>query len=475
MCVISQAQVLDTVIKIPCRPDVMLYVPEGNKLYVRAMYIGDTSGQSARLCVIDCSTRSLIHVYDMGRDYFEEGGAFNWRRNKVYFGAAGNHGMLVIDNAVDSIIKMITPLKSHRPAYDSRHDKLYTVSLSDVSVIDCSTDSVIKVITQPFGLWGFVTWDSVNNCVYAGSPDQYVAVIDCTTDSVMSVIDAQVSDPAASCLYPERSRLYATSFWRGTAVIDCESRTLIRRLDWIASWTATQLSVTVNPLEDKAYYPIMTSDTWDPDTSGYGDTIKVLRGSDDSVVGHLPAHGQVCGMRYVPWSNRLYVVASYFNRTTRRFSNLLQVFDCRNDSPVGRYAFGVLPMCMELNYRDRVIYVADNVDSSVYVFRDTLVGAISEKPRAPPGRLDLSVHPSIIELGAPLNLTVEADGSAPGRVVALRLFDCSGRLVAQQKVVLDRPKIAISWSPTETPLAVGIYFIGLETPEFRESRKLVIE
>jgi DNA-binding beta-propeller fold protein YncE len=468
----AHAQILDTVIKVPGRPDVMLYVPEGNKLYVRAMYTSDTTGQSARLCVIDCATRSLIRVYDMGRDYFEEGGAFNWRRNKVYFGAANEHGMLVIDNAADSIVKMITSLRSHRPAYDSRHDKLYTVSLSNVSVIDCSTDSVIKNISQPLALWGFVTWDSVNNCVYAGTADHYVAVIDCTADSVVSVIDAQVSDPAAASLYPERSKLYATSFWRGTGVIDCEARVPLRRLNWIASWWASQLSVTVNPLQDRIYYPISTIDTCDPDSTDFGDTVDVLCGSNDSAVVHLPAHGYVCDMRYAPWSDRLYVVASFYSGASRQYAALMQVFDCSSNSPIGRADFGTFPFSMELNARDREVYVADNVDSAVYFFRDTIVGAIHEKMRAPRGKLNLSVLPSIIRPGASLNLTFEGDGAAKGQVVSLKLFDCSGQLVAGQKVVLDQPRTAVSWMPSETPLAAGVYVLTMNTGQVR--RKVVV-
>jgi DNA-binding beta-propeller fold protein YncE len=454
------AQALDTVVRLSSWPEFMLYVPAGNKLYVKVNARDSLGRQIASLHVLDCSTWTTKKVYDLGFNDGADGAVWNWRRNKVYYGTIGGYGTLVIDNANDSATKWIGPMAALTPAYDSRDDKIYTVSMMTVSVIDCATDSVIKVISQPYQLNGFTAWDSVNDRVYVGCAwNQYVTVIDCTTDSVIAVIAAGTSEPSAASFYYERNKVYIPAFWNGiTAVIDTRLLSVLRQLPFTTENTDYQMPFVVNAEEDKCYaikYP----------STANGDTLFVLRASDDSITKELPTFGEGEAIALAPWSNRLYVVAE---TVPYAGGNLLQVVDCRTDSVVGWYRFGLLAMCMTGNPLSHELYVSDWWDSAIYVFKDTIVGAVAEQPTALEARLSMSVWPNVINPGAPLNVTLEAAGSMLGRPGSLRLFDCSGRLIAQQKVVLDRPKTAISWTPSETPLAAGIYVVAADPGRMRQ-------
>ena len=333
------AQVLDTVIKFSGWPGAnMLYVPDGNKLYVRVNGLDDSMRQIASLYVLDCSTWAKRKVCDIASPggEGEDGPAWNWRRNKVYYGTVtgrgGNPGTLVIDNVHDSLLKSIGPMHAWRPAYDSRDDKIYTVSGLTVSVIDCAADSIIKVISQPYQMNGFTVWDSVNDRVYVGcSWDQYVTVIDCTTDSVISAIPTGTTGPAAASFYYERNKVYVPAFWSGgSAVIDTKLLTMLRRLPYSTENDGPEQPFVPDPEDDKCYCPVRT------DGAGYGDTLKVLRGGDDSTIKMMPLFGECMAIAHVPWSDRLYVAAWVDADTS---TNLLQVIDCRTDSVVGRYWF----------------------------------------------------------------------------------------------------------------------------------------
>jgi YVTN family beta-propeller protein len=101
-------------------------------------------------------------------------------------------------------------------------------------VIDCGTDSIIKIITAPYYLSDFVLWDSIGNKVYCGSGwgcDE-VTVINCSNDSVIAVISSGVSTPCAAVYNPDRRKVYvAGEFGLRGAVIDAIGDTLIKNLD----------------------------------------------------------------------------------------------------------------------------------------------------------------------------------------------------------------------------------------------------
>jgi DNA-binding beta-propeller fold protein YncE len=463
------SQTVDTVLRLPGRPQNVTYVPEGNKLYAKVEYNDSANGDAAWLYVFDCQTHSVRRVYDLGENGGIDGGVWSWRRNRFYYGALAEGGgdIAVIDNATDSLIKWIRPYDSFRPAYDSRDDKLYCTSLTNVAVVDCSTDSVIKVIGAPFQLWGFACWDSVNDRVFVGSAwgDKVVA-IDCPTDSVVAVISTGLEDPGAAAIYPERGEVYVSGFWAGgIAVIDLSTLTLLRRIDCVLSLGAWVLPVTVNAQEDKVYLPVWGC--WDS-FPNYGDTLKVLD-KYDSAVKCLPTLGYIYEMALTPSGDRLYVVSNHPDGS----GNRLLILDCHSDSFIASCRFGTFSTDIAYNTSSHEIYVADINDSAIYVLRDTTPSAIVERARVSPGTFSFSVSPNVIRPDRPLQVTIEAGGVMLGQVAALKLFDCAGRLVAQQKVVLDQPRIVLSWTPSEAPLASGVYVLTANAGQVR--RKVVVQ
>lgn len=437
------AQVVDTVIHFSSQPYELLYIPEGNELYVNFP-------ENNYFFVLDCSTYIVKKIISRPAGYQGSAyGVWNEGRNKIYYSFSPRpDSIAVIDNENDSIIKWINFQSSRVPCYNSIDDKVYAFGGSrGVAVVDCTTDSIIKIITQPYALSGFVLWDSIGNKVYCGSGlfRDEVTVINCVNDSVIAIIHTNVGMPVGAVCNYFRRKLYVGGFTGDMgAVINAIADTLIKNYQSI--FYDFEIPLIWNSLEDKVYWP------------NY-DTIYVINCQNDSIVKkvELPRFGFDC-ISLIPWSNRLYVVSEDRDSLGNYF-NIVYVLDCRNDSVISQCKFGKHAKAMTCNPIDQRIYIADLGDSSLYVFKDEMSGI--DEP-ATPNRIAMTkrveIYPNPVKSFLAVRLLPTADRQN------LKIFDVAGKMIKEVEVLRSTQndgveEVKISFKG----IIPGIYFLQLGT------------
>jgi len=452
---ILYAQVIDTVIYLSDEPFELLYIPDGNELYI------NFRRSSGYFLVLDCSTYSIKKTITRPAGYGGSAyGVWNERRNKIYYSFSPRpESIAVIDNRTDSIIKWINYDTYWPLCYNSKDDKIYATNGSSVAVIDCETDSIIKIITQPYNLSHFILWDSIGNKVYCGSgwARDEVTVINCANDSVIKVIHTRLSTPCAGVYNPQRRKVYVAGYWgRGGVVIDGVGDTLIKYLPiW---FNQEDVGLILNSLEDKVYW--YAEDTLDDFLLGIDCRL-------DSVISRVRC-GYLASMCLTSWSNRL-----YFAGTS------LSVLDCRNDSIIARINLGSLSVSMTCNPQNHRIYLSGIYDSALYVIRDEIPGI--EESRSPLGVCPIRANQQPIEIYPNPAKTVICvrwgmdfspvskipDSGTPFEQSAfggLKIFDVSGKLIKEVALTDTDQEIKIPLKGINP----GIYFLqlGKETKKF---------
>ncbi|MCZ2845527.1 MAG: T9SS type A sorting domain-containing protein [Candidatus Bathyarchaeota archaeon] len=399
------AQVIDTVIRFPDDPWDLFYVPEGNELYINF-------GRSNYLMVLDCSTYQNKKTILTGGNFQSIAyGLWNQSLDKIYYAFnISPERIAVIDNSTDSIIRWVNFHGKNPLCYNLITNKIYATNGQSVAVIDCVTDSIIKIITQPYYLSGFVLWDSIGNKIYCGSGlycDE-VTVVNCINDSVVAVINSNVSAPYKAIYNYQRRKVYVASDLgvRG-AVIDAINDTLIKNFYPIGLHPL--LPFVWNSLENKVYWP------------SFGDTLVIIDCLNDSIIKKVYFGFQNEYISYlclIPWSNRLYVTTNNYSLQ----SSILRILDCQNDSIVSEIEIGKSCYMIICNPENRKIYLSDLIDSSLYVIKDEIPGI--EKHQT----LDaLSLMPEIYPNPAKSFLAVRLPLTAERQT--LKIFDVTGKMI----------------------------------------------
>ncbi|MEO0114722.1 MAG: T9SS type A sorting domain-containing protein [candidate division WOR-3 bacterium] len=430
------AQVIDTVIHFTDAPAQLLYIPDGNKLYINFPH-------SYRFLVLECSTFAIRKVVPYPADYpTAVQGVYNWRKSKIYYGFnICPESIAVIDNRTDSIIKWID-FDAFQPfslCYHSRDNKLYATDGISVAVIDCETDSIIKIINQPYYLSDFVLWDSIGNKVYCGSAwTDKVTVIDCERDTVIKVISTGVSTPAGAVYNPFRRKVYVGGYWgmRG-AVIDAKNDTLMKNFPM---YWEDDIPLIFNSLEDKVYWPSI-------------DSLYVMDCANDSIIKELFVGG-LLDMCLASWSNRLYL-ATMDHDSISRFTTIY-VLDCHTDSIISKISFGRWGALIISDYLNQRIYAAEWRDSALYVIRDEIPGVKEECPLPTNYCRPLEIYPNpakfVMRVRCPWPLK-----QVQGDNLALKIFDVSGKLIKEIATPLVRNDNEVKISLKG--INPGIYFL----------------
>ncbi len=300
--------------------------------------------------------------------------------------------------------------------YNSKNDKIYVAGATNIGVIDCERDSLIKIINHPqYWLSHFTVWDSIGNKVYCGSSGaNVVGVIDCETDSLIKIIPTQVSGPYQGVYNPIERKLYVAQQWRGRSAVICtRGDTLIKTYDdMIVDW---DIRMVYNKKENKIYVPSYGS---------INPIIKIIDCRTDSIIKEIIISDELINMYLAEWSNRLYIVENRGNY------NILYVLNCKNDSIISQLIFGrhaFYRYGMEGNPHTHQIYISDISDSSLYVIRDEIV---SIKEDIYKNKINISQN-----IGKPF-----FDISFLENFKDIEIYDISGKLVLKDKIFLKRIK-----------------------------------
>jgi DNA-binding beta-propeller fold protein YncE len=459
------AQAPDTSLRFPAfTPSRAIPVDGGRKLYV----VGRTAPSSSWFTyILGCpefdlrSVTSLVDLY-----LFPPGAATNWRRNKVY--QTGSYDLTVFDNTGDSCIGQLPNLRSRMTTYSSPNDRLYAAGRGVGYIIDCATDSVVKVLNPLDSLAGVCVWDSVGNKVYMGGwgfrNGGRLNVIDCATDSVVLTFPTSVSWPRHAVYYPQRRRIYLQGEEQigECAAVDCVGDSLIRRYGTFGSLEAP----VVVPQEDKVYWLDQTG-------FGYGDTLQVTDCRAETVLHYVepprPPWNSwfLHGSAYAEWSNRLYVTAGGRVGSTEGY--WLVAVDCSGDTVLGWIPLPSEPVSVVANPYDRRIYVVSYADSAIYVYRDE-VPAVSDPGL--PMSLQLAVVVDVTPNPFARNARVQFNAPVAGPA-KLRVYTAAGQLVYTESRMVERSG-PVEFELDGARLGSGAYIVQVSTPAGMATAKTTV-
>ena len=463
----AQVQI-DTVIHLPSQVARSFFIPELNKLYL--------TGCPSDFFVLDCSTYQLKAQIPVqtGLTHF----SWNWRRQKLYIAAnAGPDSTLVIDAAADSIVGWLKVCREmHTDAYLSDVDRLYGPARDTLYEFDCAADTVIRRLPIHSTC---ASWDSVGQKLYVGEGSlKKLYVYDYIADSCIKEIDVSAVStdmPDAVIFNHNHHRCYVGRFAGGpfggnVGIFDTERDTLLGVLP-ARIWNGLYSQVAVNERDGKVYIADSDAEYTTPDT------LWVVDCATDSVLKKLECvsrgHPHQC-IRWVPWSNRIYLVNLYPDGIHR---SSLVVIDCNTDSVIvpGLFLGDNTDAAIQDIVLDSVnerVFVIGGQDSAVYVLRDTgYAGVADAKPAGtrPVAGLQLQMTSGGYEVGYSI--------ASPSRVDLL-VYDLMGREV-RRLVGADQPagQHRVVWDSRNhggSVVAHGVYFVRLDTPNFSDVKKAVV-
>lgn len=158
------------------------------------IYTSNYSGQS--VAVIDCSTDHLVTSVAIGADVRPL--IFSPSANKVYVGHAWDSTVTVIEAAGNTICARIRVGSTHfqwpqRFCLNPSGGKIYcALRYDEIAVIDEEGDSVRGYIAVPGGAGGLAANPRLNQLFCINPDSGCISVIDCSTDSVVETFAVEV-------------------------------------------------------------------------------------------------------------------------------------------------------------------------------------------------------------------------------------------------------------------------------------------
>jgi DNA-binding beta-propeller fold protein YncE len=461
---------IDTVMRLPARLGEAIFIPELNRLYTMPHYGG------SHLFVLDCSTYSLRAQIPIGGAGARTHFSWNSLRQKLYVTANPFiESTLVIDAATDSVIRSLTvPKEWYNDVYLSDIDVRFKPVEDALYEYECASDTVMRRLPIHSTC---ASWDSVGKKLYIGQGSyKKLYVYDYLADSCLKVIDVsavRATYPDAMVFSRTHPRGYVSSFqgevmtYADVGIVDTDRDTLLGVLP-VRITERFYYQVAVDERDGKVY---ITDDDGAKDTP---DTMWVVDCATDSVLKKFECvragSTDMC-MRWVPWSNRIYLVNTYPDVTHK---SSLVVIDCNTDSVIvpGMLVSDDFIRDIQLDPVRERIFVVGADSHNVYVLRD-VEGGVAEEPASigtasPSG---LQVQPT--SGGFDLSYSI----ASPCRV-DLSVYDLTGReirrLISEEQSAGEHRAIWNCADSVGDAVARGVYLIRLDTPCFTDAKKVVV-
>jgi DNA-binding beta-propeller fold protein YncE len=350
-------EVIDT-IKTFGVPGPMAWNPNNNRLYVHC--VPEIVGNS--LNIIDCQTNRIIDtIIGSGGTRFGGDLLYNPSLNKVYFRTGPT--LTVVDCSSDSVIAEI-PISG--PGwwplfFVPQRNKIYTSNSDTLFIIDCLRDSIRKIIPgRMFQPVHWIKWGEYNpreDKVYLAtstSPTtwvEYITILDGETDSILTEIPIysmwMTFDPNRNRLYSAfRPREYG--HYCHIAVIDGESNQII---DTIITGGFLGGSIVWNPINNKIY--ASTFNAWEEEWSSGG--VLIIDGATHQIIKYLPI-GREMDPNYGTINTRRNKV--YWTSLEGGNGNIT-VIDGERDTVIAVINVGSGPCKLDYNFINDKVYCAD--------------------------------------------------------------------------------------------------------------------
>lgn len=223
------------------------YDPANNYIYVPIAALGIVS-------VIDASSNTIVKNIPSIID--SQGIVYDPANNHIYVSSYGLNIIYVIDGATNKVKGNITAgFHPMAMAYDSANNYIYITNpsaasgnIDTVSVIDSSTDKVVDIIPVGSMPW-FISYDPANNELYV-SNDNSISVIDGTTNKVIKTIPfQQPSEPLGSTYDSSNQKTYVAthSFTDTASIINGTTDTVIGHTDALGTGQSLVWGAIYNP------------------------------------------------------------------------------------------------------------------------------------------------------------------------------------------------------------------------------------
>jgi len=391
---------------------------------------------------------------------------FTWRHNKAYISYPRHIAVLYCHT--DSVIKTISGLASYYEfEYNPILDKIYTYDVSFFGnrltyVIDCTTDSVIKVLQTTGSQWryfGDIQFDFLTNKMYLTGENGLV-VIDCTQDSVIKRVSSINGGSIFFRAHGDR-RVYVKD-----AMFDRFNDSLLGYLSFPIPGVSYPYAY--NGINDQLYICKNTAPGgWLQRTIIYvvDCTTQTIV---DSILVNFPGFIPDQQMMWNPLNNKLYfTVYSESLCLTPLF-----VADCRTNQVIA--TFFEVSACNHLHE----IYCLDPLINRLYVspyresrfgmIRDNIIGIEEKSSEKLDERIALKIFPTLTKNLFRIEYNILKNG-----IVKLDILDTLGRVKKIIKNERFKPgsyqlKIDIS------DLPAGVYFIRLKQDTEQVVERLVI-
>ncbi|MBM3315013.1 hypothetical protein FJY71_04120 [candidate division WOR-3 bacterium] len=401
-------------------------------------------------------------------------------RGKVYCGGSGFYHICVIDPVTCQVRKWLRVPDGHRRLFCLPNgQKAYSRNLESgtVSVIDCVSDSIVATLTPGPGHGGLCYSPELNRLYIGGSSE--IGVIDCSADTLMRSIP--VSFAVAELAYGSQGRqVFALS--RGDGVLAA-----------IAAGPDTVTAATGVHPDRWGLCHIPGHNYVACGSPGYEPNVLFVNAATLAVVDSVPA-GSYAGVFYYHrrW-DRLYVEGNpvlaidcgtlnvdsiplvcepAVHDTIADFLCLVHhrevaVVACSSNAIVARFRYGE-PWFAAWSPETRRVFVSDGTNDCVWVFRDSAgvgIGGAAYRAR-PTGSRQPTIVRGVLRLGAehgPIPLGESGLYLKPRAV----LLDAAGR-----KVMDLRPS-----DNDVRQLAPGVYFVmekGLKGRGLEGSSRVVV-
>ena len=291
----------------------LCYNPINNCVYVGC----GADALSYAVMVINCNTNTVTNV--ITGVYAPSSPTHNPKNNKLYLTDIFNDRITVIDcysNTVIKIIPLPDSLYAYGPTglcYNETYNKIYCSSNEYypngvIHIINCENDSVIKTFRVGTLPSRSMVYNSTNNKVYCpdlAAPMSNITVIDGATDSVIKTIPVSRGAYYGLAYNPRENKVYCANQWRDTVyVLNGATDSIIKRIKVEHDPDA----LFYNPINNKVYCASCGAST------PYGTTVSIISGATDSILTIIGVGSGPKAFGYYPEYNRVYV-ANYYGNT----------------------------------------------------------------------------------------------------------------------------------------------------------------
>jgi DNA-binding beta-propeller fold protein YncE len=367
---VVDAEVRTRVARVPCSGYVSALCTNTRR---NKVYAADDVG--SQVIVISCATNQVVATIRMGAAGLPTALCYNSNDDKVYVACDGGD-LTVIECSSDSVIKTIHLGEGQvNLCFNPAGNRVFCATYDTLLVIDGANDSVVAVYAGAY--YGSFVVNAVASKVYVASydgSDSGVLVLDGTTGVVLGSMNARAE---VMCLNSRTQKLYTGGKTPCEIMIfDCAADTLI---DW---FRLSGQSYIYSIACDTATGKVFASFEWNT-----RDRLVVIDGLADTIAATIPG----------PRQGEL-LVSSKRDRvySTDVYGPELAVFDTGTDSLLRTIMIG--------GWSEQMCY--DSTDVKVYYVSYSVLGeagAIDAATNQPVGHIRVGPYPQDVIWHAPTN------------------------------------------------------------------------